>query len=51
MLIKALIRPHENDEDLLSPEVPYLSAIETLMYLANYIRPDIAFILKISSMI
>jgi len=36
MLINALLRPQENDEDLLGPEVPYLSVIITLMYLANY---------------
>jgi len=36
MLIRALLKPEENDEDLLGPEVPYLSVIRTLMYLANY---------------
>jgi len=36
-LINVLLRPQENDEDLLGPEVPYLSIITTLMYLANYI--------------
>ena len=36
-------RPQEKDEELLGPEVPYLSAIGALMYLANYTRPDIAF--------
>ena len=30
-------------EELLDPKVPYLSAIGTLMYLANYTHPDIAF--------
>jgi len=43
MFINALLRPQENDEDLLGPEAPYLSVTETLMYLANYTRPDIAF--------
>ena len=33
----------EKDEESLGPEVPYLSAIGALMYLANYTRPDIAF--------
>ena len=36
-------RPKEENEELLGPEVPYLSAIGALMYLANYTRPDIAF--------
>jgi hypothetical protein len=29
-------RPREDDEEILGPEVPYLSAIDALMYLANY---------------
>ncbi|GKA61751.1 retrovirus-related pol polyprotein from transposon TNT 1-94 [Tanacetum coccineum] len=36
-------RPKEHDEDILSPEIPYLSAIGALMYLASNTRPDIAF--------
>ena len=36
-------RPCEKGEELLSPEVPYLSVICALMYLANCTRPDIAF--------
>jgi len=36
-------RPKEDSEELLSPETPYLSAINALMYLANYTRPVIAF--------
>ena len=36
-------RPCERGEELLGPEIPYLSVIGTLMYLANCIRPDIAF--------
>ncbi|KAK9119072.1 hypothetical protein Scep_017165 [Stephania cephalantha] len=35
-------RPHESEE-LLGPDVPYLSAIGALMYLTNCTRPDIAF--------
>jgi len=41
-VVKTFLKPQEN-EDLLDPEVPYLSIIETLMCLANYTRPDIAF--------
>ncbi|XP_059277610.1 secreted RxLR effector protein 161-like [Lycium ferocissimum] len=36
-------RPQEENEELLGPEVPYLSAIGALMYLANATRHDIAF--------
>jgi len=36
-------RPKEEDEEVLGPEVPYLSAIGALMFLANCTRPDIAF--------
>ena len=36
-------RPKEENKELLGPEVPYLSAIGALMYLANYTRPNIAF--------
>ena len=35
--------PCENGEELLGLEVPYLSVIGSLMYLANYTRLDIAF--------
>ena len=36
-------RPRANNEEILGPEVPYLSVIGALMYLANNTRPDIAF--------
>ena len=36
-------RPCEKGEKLLDLEVPYLSVIGALMYLAKCIRPDIAF--------
>ncbi|XP_045793620.1 secreted RxLR effector protein 161-like [Trifolium pratense] len=40
---KDLFRPKEENETDLGSEVPYLSAIGALMYLANCTRPDIAF--------
>ena len=36
-------RPQEDDKETLRPKVLYLSAIGALMYLANYMRPNIAF--------
>ncbi|PHT90557.1 hypothetical protein T459_05670 [Capsicum annuum] len=36
-------RPQEKNEELLNPEIPYVSAIGALMYLANTTRPDIDF--------
>ena len=38
-----LFRPHEGNEEVLRPEVPYLSAIGALMYLVNCTRSDITF--------
>jgi len=40
---KDQFRPKDEDEELLGTEVPYLSAIGALMYVANCTRPDIAF--------
>ena len=40
---KYQFRPSEKDEELLGTEVPYLSAIGAIMYIANYTRPNIAF--------
>jgi len=51
MLLKTLLRPQENDEDLLGPETPYLSVIETLMYLSKYTRSNIAFAVNLLSKI
>jgi hypothetical protein len=36
-------RSQDEGEDILGPQVPYLSAIGALMYLANCARPNIAF--------
>ena len=41
--IKDHFRPKGNDEELLGLEVPYLSAIGALMYLASHTRLDISF--------
>ncbi|KAJ9561004.1 hypothetical protein OSB04_006164 [Centaurea solstitialis] len=40
-------RPPTADEDILVPEVPYLSAIRALMFLAGHTRPDIPFSLNL----
>ncbi|KAL0551378.1 hypothetical protein IC582_010464 [Cucumis melo] len=44
---KDIFRPREDNEELLGLEVPYLSAIGVLMYLANNTRPDIAFLVNL----
>ena len=40
----------ENGKELLGPEVPNLSVIGALMYLANCTRPDIAFSVNLLAM-
>ena len=40
-------RPKEDDEELLEPEVPYLSVIGALLYLAQCTRPDISFVVNL----
>ena len=36
-------RPRDEDEEIVGADVPYLSAIGALLYLAQCTRPDIAF--------
>ena len=43
---KNSFRPKE-EEKLLSLEVPYLKVIGALMYLTNYTRPDITFVVNL----
>ena len=40
-------RPPSDDEEILGPEVPYLSAIGALLFLASHTRPDISFSLNL----
>ncbi|KAJ9541050.1 hypothetical protein OSB04_027556 [Centaurea solstitialis] len=42
-------RPCEENEEVLGPEVPYLSAIGAFMYLTNCTRPDISFAVNLLS--
>ena len=42
---------HEDNEEVLGPEVSYLSAIGALMYLVNYTPSDISFATKFISKI
>ena len=46
-VMKDHFRPQEDDEEILGPKVPYLSAIGALMYLANYTQLDIAFAINL----
>ena len=42
-VLKDPFRPRAENEELLGPEVPYLRAIDALMYLVNHTRPGISF--------
>ena len=44
---KDSFRPKEDTDDILGPEVPYLSAIGALLYLANCTRHDISFVVNL----
>ena len=37
----------EDEEEIFEPEVPYLSAIGALLYLAQCTRPDISFVVNL----
>ena len=41
--------PKKPDEEVLGPDMPYLSAIGALMYLASHTRPDISFAVSLLS--
>ncbi|KAL5561416.1 hypothetical protein UlMin_031163 [Ulmus minor] len=44
---KDQFRPCKDNEEIVGPEVSYLSAIGALMYLANCTRPDITFVVNL----
>jgi hypothetical protein len=48
---KDQFRSKDEDEELLRPEIPYLSAIKTLMYIENCTRPDIAFAVNLVNLL
>lgn len=39
--------PRFEEEEIVSPEVPYLSVVDALMYLANYAHPNIDFVVNL----
>ena len=41
-MCKECFRPREEDEKLVGPEVPYLSVIQALVYLANYVYHEVS---------
>ena len=45
---KDLFCPKEDNEELLGPEVPYYSVIGAPINLTNYIKLDIAFLVRYS---
>ena len=46
-MTKDPFQPKKENEELLRHEVPYLSVIGALMYLANYTRSDISFVVNL----
>ena len=41
------LRPKDDDKDVLETEVPYLSTIGALLYLAQCTRPNISFTMNL----
>ena len=46
---KDFFHPKKDNEELLDLEVPYLSVIGALMYLANYTQPNITFLINLQN--
>lgn len=46
-LRKYSFRPRDDDEDVLEAEMPYLSVISALLYLAQCTRPNISFVVNL----
>ena len=46
-VIKDPFSSWKDDEENLGPEIPYLSAIEAFLYLANCTRPNISFVISL----
>ena len=44
---KDIIRPQEDNEEVLGPEIPYLGVVGALMYLVNNTRPNITFVVNL----
>ena len=45
-MTKDPLRPHEDNEEILGPGIPYLSTIRALLYVANCTQLDISFVVS-----